>query len=133
MNPLLRAWLAVWHAPGRAVRNIWSGLLSADIARLSILLAAGGGVAWTLIAAGYVLKIHERLTSDHLFWIVIGAHALVFTALLVIGRREFSASLGRGGLNLNVGGEDEPAAKITTTTEVEVGAGELPPDQRVQR
>lgn len=121
----LRAWLAVWHAPGAAASALmrtlglaWSALMAADIAKLSILIAAGGGMAWTLVAVGYFLKVHERLSSDQLFWIVVGAHVLVMVALIIIGRREFSASLSRQGLNLNVGAEDEPVAKITTTTEV---------------
>lgn len=109
----LRAWLAVWHAPGRT----WAGMMAAG--PLATWLTAGAAVAWTLVTVGLVGVFRDRLTSDHAFWIIMAAHSLVGVAILALTGREISANVSRSGLNVNLGRDADD--------------DELPPDQRVQR
>lgn len=120
-GPAHRAWLALWHVPGRTA----SAMLRAG--ELSLWLTAGAGIAWTLMSAGLVWLFKDRLTGSDAVKLVMVADALVGIAILAITGREISLSVTRGGLQADIGRDDGQPIRVTTTTEVTAPAEALKP------
>jgi hypothetical protein len=105
----------IWHAPGRT----WAGMIAA--APVATWFTAGAGIAWTMVTIAFVWLFRELLTGDQAFWIIVMSQLLTALAIGALAGREITANVGKGGLQLNIGkDDDEPAhlAQVTTTTTV---------------
>jgi hypothetical protein len=125
-----QAWLALWHAPGRAVRA------ALKAGSLATWMQWGAGVAASLIAVGFLLVIWlgpwpDREAGKRLDLLGQGqlmAWATVLVSLAAIAGLRLAFSGGKDGFKAGVERDDDPppAAVVTTTTTVETPAGPPP-------
>lgn len=120
----MKAWLAIWHAPGR----MWAGMLKAG--SLATWMQWGAGVIGSLIAVGILLVIwlgpwpesaaQKRL--DLLGQGQLAAWATILVSLAAIAGLRLAFSGGKDGFRAGVEKDDDdpPAAVVTTTTTTEV-------------
>lgn len=129
--------LAIWHAPGR----IWVGALRA--APIQEWWKAGGQMALTAFAGAIVLILWlgpwtldvETKRVDWLGGLAVLALVGVMVYAVAATNMRLNLRAGRGGIEANMAGDDDPAppaATITTTTEVQLEDGRLPPHERVE-
>lgn len=97
-------WLSnLWRFPGK----LWSGMMASG--SLSLWLTAGAGMSWTLISIGGALLFRPLLTSDQVFVLLIVSLAIVAGTIAAMAGQEISLGISRGGVNLNVGRDPDPA------------------------
>lgn len=121
----MRAWLAIWHAPGR----MWAGMLRAG--SLATWMQWGAGVSASCIAVAFLLVIWlgpwpESAASKRLDLLGQGqlaAWATILVSLAAIAGMRLAISGGKDGFKGAVERDDDgpPAvvAKVTTETTVE--------------
>lgn len=120
----------LWHIPGRA----WAAALKA--APMRQWWQAGGQVAMTLFAAGVVAILWlgpwtEAVEGKRVDWlgtVAVGALFIVLVYGVAMNDLRLNMRAGRGGIEANMSGEDDPPSPLTvettTTTTVAKASGE---------
>lgn len=125
----LRAWLAVWNAPGR----FWAGMLRA--APVQEWWKAGGQMALTAFAAGIVLILWlgpwtlnvEPKRVDWLGGLAVLALVGVMVYAVAATNMRLNLRAGKGGIEANMAGDDDAPPPATAA---EPDPADAPPWER---